>query len=363
MMLREVHGGLRISAAGMDFLGIRARLDGGTAAVVDGSLRNYADPVLELHVTASYGNIDEIIALWQRPAASPVPSPTGKAPRRGTYRILAEVEQGQLGELRFEKAVGTITLPERDLLIYPLQFHIGAGQCLGQVLLTRGAGTVPLLRISGAVENVDAAAIYSQLLKRRGLISGKLRGDFYLQGEAGKNFLASSSGGGNVVIDKGVLRKFRFISKVFSILNVSQILNFKLPDMAEEGMPFRRLSATFALQEGVLSTENFLIDSNAMNLSLIGDVDLREERLDLLLGVKPLRTVDRIITRIPVAGWLLTGEEKALLTAHFLIRGPSDDPEVVPVPITSLSEKVIGIFSRILGLPGKLIDNIGDLLE
>jgi hypothetical protein len=361
MILREVSGGLRISGEGLDFQGIRVRLDGGTKAVVDGSLRNYAEPVLELEVAASYGNIDEVIALWQR-RADPPPHAANKHGVNGSYRIQAKVQQGQLGDLRFEEASGAITLPGDDLLIYPLRFQVGSGQCVGQVLLANMGGSAPILKISGAVENFDAAAIYSQLLKRRGLVSGTMRGDFHLQGEVGENFLASSSGGIDVEVQSGVLRKFRFISKVFSILNVSQILSFKLPDMAEEGMPFRRLSATFALKEGVLSTENLFIDSNAMNLSLLGDIDLRQDRLDLLLGVKPLRTVDRIVTRIPLAGWLLTGEEKALITAHFQIRGSSDDPEVVPVPITSLSETVVGIFSRVLGLPGKLIDDLGSLM-
>jgi uncharacterized protein YhdP len=231
------------------------------------------------------------------------------------------------------------------------------------VLLDRREEGAPLLHISGAVENFDAAAIYSQLLKRRGLVSGTMRGDFYLQGQVGENFLASSSGGVDFQVRDGVLRRFRFISKVFSILNVSQILSFRLPDMAEEGMPYRLLNATFVLKEGVLSTENLFIDSNAMNLSLVGDIDLKQERLDLLLGVKPLRTVDRIVTSIPLAGWLLTGEEQALITAHFQIRGSSDDPEVMPVPITSLSDKVVGIFSRVLGLPGKLLNDLGNLLE
>ena len=79
----------------------------------------------------------------------------------------------------------------------------------------------------------------------------------------------------------------------------------------------------------------------------------------MILGVKPLRTVDQVLTKIPIAGWLLTGSEKALLTAHFSIKGKSSDPEVVPIPITSLSEKVLGIFKRVLGLPGKLVTDPG----
>jgi hypothetical protein len=153
------------------------------------------------------------------------------------------------------------------------------------------------------------------------------------------------------------------LSKVFSLLNVSQILTFNLPDMAQEGMPFNRLKGNFSLSKGILSTDDLFVDSNAMNLSLVGNADLVEQKLDLVLGVKPLRTVDKIVTQIPIAGWLLTGEEKALITAHFEIKGKSEDPEVTPIPITSVSEKVLGIFKRVLGLPGKVVTDVGDLLQ
>jgi hypothetical protein len=197
----------------------------------------------------------------------------------------------------------------------------------------------------------------------RGLITGTLQGDFYLEGEPGSKFLKTSLGGFSLQIKDGVLRKFPFLSKVFSLLNVSQILTFNLPDMSQEGMPFNRLKGNFSLSKGILSTDDLFVDSNAMNLSLVGSADLAEHGLDLVLGVKPLRTVDKIVTKIPIAGWLLTGEEKALITAHFAIKGKSEDPDVIPIPITSVSEKVRGIFRRVLGLPGKVVTDVGDLLQ
>ena len=98
--------------------------------------------------------------------------------------------------------------------------------------------------------------------------------------------------------------------------------------MAKEGMPFDHLQASVALRQGVLSTEDSFIESNAMNLSAVGTFSLISDELDLILGIKPLRTVDKIVTNIPLAGWLLTGEEKALITAQFKISGTSKNPEV-----------------------------------
>jgi hypothetical protein len=112
-----------------------------------------------------------------------------------------------------------------------------------------------------------------------------------------------------------------------------------------------------------MTTEDLKITSEAMNLSLIGTQSLLDDRLDFNLGVMPLRTVDKVITSIPIAGWVLTGKDKALLTAHFKIEGTTEQPKVTPVPIDSVSKTVFGILKRTLGLPGKLVKDVGTLIK
>lgn len=360
-VLRDVNGHLLITREGIDFAPVKVRLDGGTLATVEGTLRNFKAPETNLEIVAKYGNIDEVISLWRQPRES-VQKGAKKRSKVALF-IDARVREGILGPLHFQDARGEITLKEGTLNIFPLRFSAGSGFYLGQVIVDGRGETPPLLKISGHLENIDAAALHHELLKRRGLITGILSGDFYLEGRAGSEFLATSLGGFDLKVKDGVLLKFKFLSKVFSLLNVSQILHFKLPDMDQKGMPFERLTGTFSLRSGILSTEDLFIKSNAMNLSLVGDADLKKGKINMILGVKPLRTVDKIITQIPIAGWLLTGEEKALITAHFQIKGRSDDPEVVPVPITSISEKVLGVFRRVLELPGKVITDVESVLE
>jgi hypothetical protein len=75
------------------------------------------------------------------------------------------------------------------------------------------------------------------------------------------------------------------------------------------------------------------------------------------MAIHPLGTVDKIVTRVPVAGWLLTGDDKALLTAHFSISGQVGDVSVMIMPLDTLSEPTIGLLRRTLGLPFKLIED------
>lgn len=358
-MLRDVDGKLIITQKGIDFDTVKVRLDGGTDAVVRGSVKGFKKPQVNLHIEAEQADINEVIGLWHRPQE--VRKQENKNNGKGSVFITALAREGTLGGMHFQNAEGDIAFADGVLTLHPLQFSAGKGHCSGQVLVNNNAGSPPLLKISGHAENFDAAEIYHELLEEQGLVSGALSGDFHLEGRTGKDFLPTSAGTINLKVKNGVLRKFSSLSKVFSLLNVSQIFTLKLPDMSREGMPFERLKGNFTLQKGVLSTEDFFVKSNAMNLSLVGDMDLYNEKLDLILGVKPLRTVDKIVTNIPIAGWLLTGEEKALITVHFQIKGKTDNPEVIPIPITSVSEKILGIFKRTLGLPGKFITDLEDI--
>jgi hypothetical protein len=159
-----------------------------------------------------------------------------------------------------------------------------------------------------------------------------------------------------------MLRQFSWLSKVFSILNVSQLFSFKLPDMVSDGMPYNRIEGNLAIKDGVVSTDDLFIASNAMNMSIVGTNDFIHDKLDITLGIQPLQTVDKVVSKIPIVGWLLTGKNKAMLTTYFEIKGKSTNPNVSAIPITSLGKGVLGIFKRVFQLPAKLFTNTGEVI-
>lgn len=363
MLLRDLDGKLNIDRQGIDFESVEVRLDGGTLAHVEGRMEGYRGPHVSLNISSEYGNIDEIISLWQtdkprlRPAVKSDHAPT-------TTEISIKAARGKIGPLTFSNAEALLkTDGHGHLVILPLYFHHDAGYGVGHIFVDSSQPGPTRLAVSGHVENFDASAIYRDLLHRDGLVSGVTRGDFYLQGEPGRNFLPTSSGGISLQIDNGTLYRLPLISKVFSLLNVSQILSFNAPEMSSEGMPFNRITGAFAMRGGILSTDNLVIRSNSMDMSLILDQDLNNQTLKGVLGVKPLKTVDTIISSIPLVGWILAGENKAVLTAHFNVRGPVDNPVVTPAPATSIAEPIMGIFVRTLQLPGRMVTNISEALS
>jgi hypothetical protein len=364
-MLRDLRGHLEINRDGMIFAPVDLRLDGGTDASVKGSI-DFSPPYpVVLDITSDFALISEVIDLWTG-ARADKSDPGVMASERGgehatkqqsNIRIMARVAEGNLYGMHFHDARGVIVPSRNRLMIHPLDFHVGEGYCNAQVL-TDFAGSGPSrIRVSGHAEDVDAYEVYRELLNQENIVRGALRGDFYLAGDIGSNFLPSSYGRFSIQIRDGVLHQFPVLSKVFSLLNVSQIFALELPDMDQEGMPYNSLTANFQLDKGILRSEDLIIRSEAMNQSYTGQLDLVNKEVDLNMAIHPLGTVDKIITRVPVAGWLLTGDDKALLTAHFSVSGKTDDVSVMIMPLDTLSEPTLGLLRRTLGLPFKLLED------
>ena len=214
-----------------------------------------------------------------------------------------------------------------------------------------------MLRVAGHAEDVDALQVYRELLKQKNILRGKLDGDFFVNGEIGANYLPSSYGNFSILVHDGVLHEFPVLSKIFSLLNVSQLFALQLPDMDQEGMPFNKLTGHFTLDKGVLGTEDLKIESEAMNQSYMGELNLVNKVGDFQVAIHPLGTVDKIVSSVPIAGWLLTGEDGALLTAHFSVEGKIGDFSVNAMPLDTLTEPTIGLLRRVLGLPFKLLED------
>jgi AsmA-like C-terminal region/AsmA family len=360
LWLYDLDGRLRINSSGIFFEPVKVRLGEDTTAQVSGKVENFKDPQTILDIVSKQADIQQVIDLFRGPRKSP---PQKRNHELKPTIISVKVAQGTLGGLHVNNAEGVIKDHAGVFTIYPLKFETGGGTCLARIEFDRNHPH-DLLKISGHAENVDATILHQDLFKARGLIKGPLRGDFYVEGSPENgNFWGTALGGIHLQVKNGTLRKFHGLASVFSILNVSQLFTFQLPDIDKEGMPFSLLEGSMRIANGEMETEDTHVVSEAMNLSLVGKQSLVEDRVDYHLGVMPLRTVDKVVTSIPIAGWLLAGENKAIFTAYFKIEGPSASPKVTAVPVDSLSDTVFGVIKRTFGLPGKLVKDIGSLFK
>jgi uncharacterized protein YhdP len=110
------------------------------------------------------------------------------------------------------------------------------------------------------------------------------------------------------------------------------------------------------MKDGVITTEDLFLDADQIRISTIGTINLEQDALNLILGVEPLVTVDKILNNIPIIGRIITGKEKSLVVFYFTVKGKMSNPEIKVTPLKSLTKKVSGILEQLLGIPQQLIE-------
>jgi hypothetical protein len=108
--------------------------------------------------------------------------------------------------------------------------------------------------------------------------------------------------------------------------------------LSGDGLAFKRLVGKFKVEDGEVTTDLIRAYGGALGLTTKGTIDFRGDRVDLQGTVVPAYTVNRILGKIPLLGWLLVGGEgEGVVAVTYRIRGALDEPQVSVNPLSALT--------------------------
>ena len=278
-------------------------------------------------------------------------------------KLKLNADAGKFGKMLFTNLNADISGEQGVFYLQALNASMYGGTLTAKGRVAPGVSQGHRYGLNFNMNKVSAEPLMAAMdLSRK--ITGTLSidGDLTASGANKQEIKRSMLGNIRLRLDNGKLYQLSTLSKLFSILNVSQLLKFQLPDMVSDGMPYKRIKGSIAVNDGVMSTQDLFINSDALNISIIGSSDIVKENLNLTIGVQPLQTVDKIVNRIPVVGWLLTGKGNAFLTAYFEATGSWSDPKVTAIPVKLLGQGVFNIFRRVFELPVSLFTDTGEVI-
>jgi uncharacterized protein YhdP len=268
-----------------------------------------------------------------------------------------QIDKGEYRGLHYQDLKGEMKTTDGTLFIRPFQFKSDGGDFWGEGWIKPTEKGISM-EIKPRLSNMEAKAFIRTLFQKgeedRVIITGRVHVDkVELKGE-GEDFQKmkrSLNGGLRLEVQNGVIERFNILSKIFSILNVSQLLKGRLPDLATKGLPYHQILANFHLKDGVATTDDFLIDSDAMRITLLGKIDLGKNLIDARIGVHPLVTIDTLLRSVPIAGYILTGEDKGFISYFYEVKGSLDDPKIEAIPFKIVEESTWGVIKRLLETP------------
>jgi len=325
-----------------------------------GSVQNLDNPNIDLTVTSPYLEVEDIILAGSLEKIKKQATPSPPMALKAAF----QVDAGKAWGTDFGKLQSTVIYENNILYLQPLDCAALDGNVSGNARIDFGTNGAPRYQLSYKLSKVSAEKFMLAAGVKKQQITGllTLQGELTAKGKSGDELKKTALGSTRVHFEEGKLIRFAVLSKIFSLLNFSQLLKFQLPDMVSGGMPYNKITATLAINDGFISSNDLFVASDAMNISAIGKADLVKNELDATIGVKPLQTVDKVLSHIPFVGWILTGKNKSLISAYFEAKGKLDDPQVKPIPVQSMAKGVFNIFKRVFQLPATLFTNTGEVI-
>lgn len=282
-----------------------------------------------------------------------------KGPRKkvtGTGAV--RIKEGIFSKIPYTNFSTEIKLENDAIYFKPLSFDTYGGRVWGDFTQFRDPSSPLKFSTNLSLRDINLDILIAGLGSKQRMLTGDIGGNLTLS--ESRDAEPSASGlNGKFMLDsnKGRLWKFPVFTNIFSIVNI-----VGLDDLFKEGLPYDNLSGEFAVKNGIISTDTLWFDSDAMRMSAVGEINIPEKTIDSVLAIHPFVTLDKIISKIPLAGWIITGKEKSTVSMYFNIEGPLNKPDVEPVPVKSLSESIFGIFERLLRTPEKLLKEPEKLL-
>jgi uncharacterized protein YhdP len=160
------------------------------------------------------------------------------------------------------------------------------------------------------------------------------------------------SGTANVELKEGVFehvnsRSARLL-ELLSLQSLQRILsfNFRPSNEFKDGFPFNSVDGSFTITRGVAATKDLTIASPVASILLVGNSDLTNKTWNMDADVKPRFDMSGTAVATgfvvnPLVGlsalvtqFLLRNPIERAMTAKYQVRGPWDDPTLIPLEIT-----------------------------
>jgi hypothetical protein len=281
-----------------------------------------------------------------------------------SIKASVQSNKGKINRISYSGLRTTLTYRQQTVDIPAFEMKAFNGGFSGKGHIVFAPGGVKQCQADFIIDKMSAEQVFKYAGSETVPITGTLtmKGDVTAEGATISDLKKTVRGTATLLIEEGYLNRAPSLSKVFSILNVSHLLKFKLPDMVSDGMPYTSIKGTFSLKDGILTTNDLFVNSGTMNVSFVGKADIIREELDVNICIQPLQKVDKVVSTIPVVGWILTDDKKSLITFYFQAHGKWSNPAVDAMPVNSMERGVLDIFKRVFQLPEKLITDTGEVI-
>jgi hypothetical protein len=171
--------------------------------------------------------------------------------------------------------------------------------------------------------------------------------------------LDSATGDFDFTARNGVITQSKTLSRVLEVVNFTEIVKGKIPDLSSEGFSYETINVQGELGSDLVKNNRAMVikiymDGKTLDLLGQGTLDLATDRLNVELLAAPFKTVDTAIKHIPGVNYLMAG---TLISIPIRIRGEMADPKVRVMKASDFSSHFLDFAERTIKSPVRLIQH------
>lgn len=336
---------INVKSAMISWNGTRFSIGGGVTMAEDAYLVN-------LNAFADTLDLEKLIKE-SRSEETGTPPKGWEAPIRGVINVRGE--RIRYGQLTWNPANADVVISPGSIEVKVNQANLCGISTPGKVVLKPG-GTK--LVLTPEARDQDLEPMLACLFDRRQVLTGKFTLNGSLTGDMeGAGFVSSLDGDIDLKARDGRIYKMNSFVKIMSLLSITEIYRGKLPDLFTEGCEYETISVKGKIIAGKLVISESLLDGPCVRMVFRGEIDFAKQKMDVVALVSPLRTVDRVIGKVPLVNKILDG---GLISVPVRISGNLSDPSVIPLSPTAVGEELYGFMKRTFKLPFTLLQPLAD---
>ncbi len=172
-------------------------------------------------------------------------------------------------------------------------------------------------------------------------------GTFFLLME-GKNF---DDLNGTISIRKTYIKDLKFQNQLMSFIDtVPSLLLFKTPTFNNEGLDVQNGAIIFDKKYKKINIKTLALDGDTVDILGVGDINLKDDSINMKLELKILKSASQIIANIPIINQVILGKDRDISTS-ILVDGSINDPKFHTQMVKETLKLPFDLIKNIIEIP------------
>ena len=219
------------------------------------------------------------------------------------------------------------------------------------------SNNIPVMNVQGKILSITGGHFLKALGSESSAIGGEgaIAGNLFFKGEKKTDFVESLLGNVSIYSRNGTIRKWKLLAKVLSLLNLYDLFRGRVR-FTEEGLQYTKMGASFKINKGLFTTDNFVLDSPSMLITGKGGINAKNQEVDGTITVSPLVAIDKTINKIPILRNIVRDKDRGFIYASYDVKGNVEDPDIRLNYVNTIGGRTIDTLKNVLTLPVELFE-------